>query len=96
MGFDYAGVDLKLVVLKLLSKSPMHGYKLATEVETIFGKKPSNGALNPLFNKLEDDGLIESFETVEQGRYKKIYRLSKKGQTILGDSIDNAKKFFDY
>ena len=92
---DY-GLDLKYIVLKLLGKSPMHGYMLATEVEKEFGKKPSNGTLNPLFTKLEQEGLIDAYETVEHGKYKKIYSLSNKGKELLTDLTRQLRKFIDY
>ncbi len=93
---SYGGMELELIVLKVLSKSPMHGYKLASEVEEIFGKRPSNGALNPVFDKLEEKEMVHTFETVEQGRYKKIYSLSEKGKKKLDESINKVEKFMDY
>jgi len=93
--FDYAGVDLKFIVLKMLSVTPMHGYKLAAEIESFFGKKPSNGALNPLFDYLETDELIESSETVEHGKYKKIYSVSKKGLEYLNNSAEKIKSLLN-
>ncbi len=86
-------LDMGIIVLKLLSKNPMHGYKIACEIEKEFGKRPSNGVLNPLFNKLESEGLIESYETVEHGKYKKIYSLSEKGRQLLKKRIELIKRF---
>jgi DNA-binding PadR family transcriptional regulator len=80
---NYLCMDLKLIVIKLLSITPMHGYKLAFEIEKIFNKKPSNGALNPLFNSLEKQDLIISSESVESGKYKKIYSITSKGKKEL-------------
>jgi DNA-binding PadR family transcriptional regulator len=37
-----------------------------------------------------------SHETVEQGRYKKIYSITKKGRELLEASAKDAKKFFNY
>jgi len=80
---DYACMDLKVIILKVLSQNPMHGYKLACEVEKIFEKKPSNGALNPLFESLESNELIISMDSVESGKYKKIYSITNKGKEEL-------------
>lgn len=85
---DYSGFDLKFIVLKMLSSTPMHGYKLACEIESFFGKKPSNGALSPLFDSLENDGLIVSMQTIESGKYKKIYSLTQKGCNHLNESLE--------
>ncbi|MFA5406291.1 MAG: PadR family transcriptional regulator [Candidatus Nanoarchaeia archaeon] len=90
------GLDLRFIVIKLLSKSPMHGYMIAAEVEKFFGRKPSNGALNPLFTKLEDEGLVDSFETVEHGKYKKIYSLSDQGKSLLSNASNVLLEFIKH
>ncbi len=90
------GLDLRYIVLKLLSKSPMHGYMLASEILKQFGKKPSNGTLNPLFARLEKEGLIDSYETIEHGKYKKIYSISAAGKEWLEKKTAHLKKFINY
>lgn len=95
MNLDY-GLDLKYIVLKILNKTPMHGYMLSAEVEKNFGRKPSNGTLNPLFNKLEEEGLISSFETVEHGKYKKIYSISEQGKSFLNAMTLQLRRFINY
>ncbi len=95
MTSDY-GLDLKYIVLKLLNESPMHGYLLATKIQQHFGKKPSNGTLNPLFTKLEKEGLIDSYETIEHGKYKKIYSLSPKGKELFNKITIQLKRFINY
>lgn len=89
-GYD---LDLQYIVLKLLKETPMHGYLLASKVEEAFGKRPSNGTLNPLFEKLEESGLIESYDTVEHGRYKKIYSLSEKGEKLIEKKTNKLRRF---
>ncbi len=95
MKSDY-GLNLRYIILKLLKDSPMHGYKLASEIFKQFGKKPSNGTLNPLFTKLENEGLIDSYETVEHGKYKKIYSLSDKGKSFLEERTAKLRRFINY
>ena len=92
---DY-GLELDYIALKFLSLTPMHGYMLANKIEKEFGKRPSNGTLNPLFDRLEAKGLIESTETVEHGRYKKIYNLSSKGKEYLKAMTQDLKRFINY
>lgn len=93
---DYSGFDLKFIVLKMLSVTPMHGYKLASEIESFFGKKPSNGALAPLFDHLEQEDLVTSMDTVESGKYKKIYSLTSKGKNYLKESVEKMKSLINY
>jgi len=92
---DYSGFDLKFIVLKILSVTPMHGYKLASEIESLFGKKPSNGALAPLFDYLEREELVVSMDTVESGKYKKIYSLTSKGKAHLAESLQKMKSLLN-
>ena len=93
---DYSGFDLKFIVLKMLSITPMHGYKLASEIELFFGKKPSNGALAPLFDFMEREELVVSTDTVESGKYKKIYSLTDKGRDYLNNSVEKMKSLLNY
>lgn len=76
-------MDLKFVVLKMLSKSPMHGYSMKSKVSELFGYELSSGALYPAFHELEESGLITSKKTVEQGKFKKVYSITEKGRKAM-------------
>lgn len=92
-------LDLREIVLKILAKSPKHGYQLAKEIETHLGQSPSLGGLYPLLKDLETKGLIIGHEIVEYGRFKKIYSLTQKGKeevTKIDKRFDKIKKFMTY
>lgn len=75
--------NLKLLVLNILSHSSIHGYGLFKELERVYNWKPSCGTLYPVLSTLENDGFIISSETVECGRFKKIYSITDDGRNAL-------------
>lgn len=79
--------NLKLLVLNILSKHPVHGYGLFKELQKIYNWKPSCGTLYPVLSEFEDKGLIQSSETVDCGRFKKIYSITDKGKEKLSEMI---------
>ena len=84
---DFLRGNLKLLVLNLLSQHSYHGYALFKDLEKIYKWKPSCGTLYPVLANLEKGNFIQSTETVECGRFKKIYTLTKEGSAKLGELI---------
>ncbi len=76
-------LDLKFAILKVLSGSPMHGYMILKVLEEKLNRKASPGSLYPALDRLEGDGLITSTETVEHGKFKKIYMLTPEGKKFV-------------
>ncbi len=61
---------LPTLILEALAAEPSHGYRIAQGI-----KERSRGVLDfkegtlyPALHKLENEGLVESYETVENGR----------------------------
>jgi transcriptional regulator len=76
---------LPTLILKALAHEPSHGYRIAQRI-----KERSKGVLDfkegtlyPALHKLENDGLVESFEEVENGRQRRYYRITKSGRATL-------------
>ncbi len=75
-----------ILVLSLLNREPMYGYKMIKEIE-----KKSNGVfmfkegtLYPILHSLEADGMIESYWLGNEGsRQRKYYRITNKGSNCL-------------
>lgn len=80
--------NLKLLVLNIILRNPIHGYGLTKELEKLYNWRPSCGTLYPVLSDLEDKGFVESSETVECGRFKKIYSITKKGRVKLKELIN--------
>lgn len=80
---------LKLTLLKLVSKSPVHGYALMKEIERITDEewKPSPGSIYPALQELVQDGLITC---VMQGR-RKVYEITPQGRDVLEVALRHAE-----
>ena len=64
---------------------PSHGYRIAQRI-----KERSQGVLDfkegtlyPALHKLENEGMVESYDSVEKGRPRRYYRITKSGRGML-------------
>ncbi|HEY6345684.1 MAG TPA: PadR family transcriptional regulator [Bryobacteraceae bacterium] len=76
---------LPALILEALVREPSHGYRIAQGI-----KERSKGVLDfkegtlyPALHKLENEGLVESYEEVESGRLRRYYRITKSGRAVL-------------
>lgn len=83
------------MILQNLKRGPNHGYRIAQEI-----KEKSKGVLDykegtlyPALHGLENKGLIESYEQVENGRTRCYYRLTQKGRKVLGEQKEEWVRF---
>jgi len=85
--------DLKFVILRLISKRPMHGYEVmkALEEESKGYYRPSPGSVYPTLQMLEDEGYV----TVEKREGKKIYTITDEGAAYLADNEDVVDEVFE-
>ena len=85
---DLVAASATALVLAILHKGPSYGYAIIGEVRALSGGELewSEGMLYPVLHRLEDQGLIESYEEVgETGRKRKYYRLRADGKRALAD-----------
>jgi PadR family transcriptional regulator PadR len=82
---------LPTLILEALAREPCHGYRIAQQI-----KQRSQGVLDfkegtlyPALHKLENEGLVESYEGVEKGRPRRYYRITRSGRKVL--SKDRAE-----
>ncbi len=73
------------LILQALAHEPSHGYRIAQQIKA--GSKGvldfKEGTLYPALHKLENEGLVESYEGVESGRTRRYYRITKTGLAEL-------------
>lgn len=76
---------LPALILEALQRGESHGYRIAQQI-----KERSDGVLDfkegtlyPALHKLENDGLVESYEAMEKGRPRRYYRITKAGRAVL-------------
>lgn len=85
---------LPTLILEALQDRPDHGYSIAQRI-----KERSRGVLDfkegtlyPALHKLERDGLVESYEEVENGRTRRYYRLTAPGRKALANDRDEWRR----
>jgi DNA-binding PadR family transcriptional regulator len=67
---------LSFLILWLLSKKPMYGDEIASEIGRMKGGKPTPGTIYPALKQLKEAGAVT---TKKEGR-KVIYSLTEKGR----------------
>ena len=76
---------LPTLILEALAHEPSHGYRIAQQIKDrsqgVLDFK--EGTLYPALHKLENDGLVESYDGVEKGRARRYYRITKSGRATL-------------
>ena len=83
--------ELRLVLLKLISEQPRHGYDLIRAVEELTGGEyaPSPGIVYPTLTMLQDMGFIE--ETAEEGA-RKPFQITDEGRAHLKENAEEAEE----
>jgi DNA-binding PadR family transcriptional regulator len=91
-GFGHGG--LRLVLLKLLSEKPSHGYELIKAIEERFkgGYSPSPGVIYPTLNWLEDEGFI-TIVPGDDGR--KQAAITEAGLAFLAEKTEEVDALFE-
>ena len=76
---------LPTLILEALIHEPSHGYLVAQKI-----KQRSQGVLDfkegtlyPALHKLENEGMVESYDGAENGRPRRYYRITKTGRGML-------------
>ena len=88
--------SLDLLVLKTLSLAPMHGWGISQRVQQISKGvlEVNQGSLYPALQRLEKAGLVTSdWDTTDNNRRARYYRLTATGQRALGDELENWRRF---
>jgi len=82
---------LPTLILEALAREPSHGYRIVQRIkersEGVLDYK--EGTLYPALHKLENEGLVESYDGMENGRPRRYYRITNAGRGVL--SKDRAE-----
>ena len=83
--------ELRLVLLKLISEQPRHGYDLIRAVEELTGGEyaPSPGVVYPTLTMLQEMGLIE--EAPGEGA-RKPFQITEAGTAHLEENKEEAEE----
>ncbi len=85
---------IKLHILYHAQKEPIFGQEFKKELKR-HGYDISFGTLYPIFHKLENKGYLKSKQENVNGKIRKYYFITKKGERILKQSKNKAKELFD-
>jgi DNA-binding PadR family transcriptional regulator len=85
-----------VLILSLLSESPMYGYQISKELAArsggVFDFK--QGTLYPALHRMEKDGLLRSYwEVIEEGPSRKYYAITDQGRDALTRSSSDWGQF---
>ncbi len=80
------GAILETVLLNLISRESrngLHGYAIFMAIERKFAIRLGPSTLYPELKLLEAQGLVKSFWDFSQGKPRKKYKITQKGQSLL-------------
>jgi transcriptional regulator len=87
--------SLPLLVLKLLARrGPLHGYAIATQIESMSDEmlRVEEGSLYPALHRLEETGGIRArWTTSETGRRARVYEITAVGRKLLDSEEEHWK-----
>jgi PadR family transcriptional regulator, regulatory protein PadR len=87
--------SLPLLILHILSKSRLHGYQIARQIEDqsegVLTFK--EGTLYPTLHSLENQGLVSSYAQQENGRTRRYYEITKAGHDALANQTREWQRF---
>ena len=89
---------LDLLILKVLSLGPMHGYGISQRIRQISKEvlQVPQGSLYPALHRLEQRGWLNaSWSESESGRAAKFYKLSPKGRRQLATEEQSWQRMTD-
>ena len=82
---------LDLLVLKILSRGPHHGYGIAADIEAISGDllRVEEGSLYPALRRMEHHGWIAAgWQTTANNRRARVYRVTRAGEKQLTERLE--------
>jgi PadR family transcriptional regulator PadR len=86
---------LDLLILKTLTREPLHGWGIAKRILELSGDvlAVQQGSLYPALHRLEHQGWIAAtWKDTDLGRSAKFYELTRDGKQQLGRELDSWKR----
>ena len=83
---------LVLLVLRTLSREPMHGYGITLRIQQVSNEilRVEEGSLYPALHRMEQDGWVHAeWRATENNRRARYYSLTKKGRKQLAAEEQN-------
>jgi transcriptional regulator len=87
--------SLNLLILKTLSRGPLHGYGITNQIQQISGEilQVEEGSLYPALHRMEQEGWIASeWAMSDTNRRVRYYKLTAKGKRQLAREENDWKQ----
>jgi PadR family transcriptional regulator PadR len=87
----------RALILAMVRDGPKHGYQIAVEVEASTGGMFAfqHGTLYPILHRLEKERLIAGRWETAEGRRRKVYTLTGRGEEWLATESQRIGSIFD-
>jgi transcriptional regulator len=95
---DLVQGTLDLLLLKILSLEPLHGWAIGQRLKQVSGDilQVSDGSLYPALHKLEQEGWVKAeWKPSENNRRAKFYTLTRQGRKKLEQETANWIRLSD-
>jgi len=95
---DLVQGTLDLLLLKILSLEPLHGWAIGQRLKQVSGEilQVSDGSLYPALHKLEQEGWVKAeWKPSENNRRAKFYTLTRPGRKKLEQETANWIRLSD-
>ncbi len=83
MGFKIESSLLDACALAVLSRGDTYGYEITQQMKNAIGI--SESTLYPVLRRLQKEGLCQTYDQPHQGRNRRYYRITAKGQEKLAE-----------
>jgi PadR family transcriptional regulator PadR len=86
---------LDLLILKTLTREPLHGWGIAKKIQDLSDDELSvgQGSLYPALHRLEQQGWISAdWKNTDLGRNAKFYALTREGKQQLEREMESWKR----
>ncbi|MGH2871522.1 MAG: PadR family transcriptional regulator [Solirubrobacteraceae bacterium] len=86
---------LDALILAIVSGGPQHGYAIIEELRCRSGGAMTlpEGTVYPALHRLEASGLLSSSWSLQAGRRRRVYELTRRGVRELGARRDEWREF---
>lgn len=86
---------LEPLILKILQKHPTHGYALLITIRKKYKVDIGPSTLYPKLSGLESEKLVTSTWSVGAKKMRKVYTLTKKGESKLKEDTNKLRLFVE-
>lgn len=85
---------IRIHILSHASKEEIYGVQMIQELKN-HGYDVSPGTMYPILHSLEGEGFLKSRKVNVQGKIRKYYKITSKGQKILKESRQKTLKLIN-